>query len=286
MQVIAHDAADGIAAGDGAAGLGGACADGPGLIGLVVIGLALGVLAADVQARNAAHIVLVGAAHAAGEGAVRDQALVQAHHAAHGSLAIHHAGVAAVVDDVVQAAHAHDAADNGHAQRVLVVLLQLCAQGLRGVVITLCFEIVYQVHAVFQLAAGEGIRRRLVKRPLVQTVFQEQLAVALAVTNDAAGIGIGADGHVVAGVFQMLCIVVCTADGQGMTILGRNILCRHVSVVRIHAGQQGGQAIRSPVGLSSGIGPLVADETAAEGLRRDGAQAVVHGQAGQLGILR
>ena len=222
--------------------------------------------AADVQTRDAADIILRCAAHAAGQRAVRDPTLVQTDNAAHGVQTVHRAPAGAAVDHMVFAVNADDAADDGNAERIR-------RQRLRRVLMALRAQIGREIDTGFQPAVREYAVRRTVEAARVQTADHLHSALRLAAADDAARIRIRADGHIVGGSRQPVRPVAVRGDGDGVRIGGGRHGARHIVPVLRDARQESVQRFARPVLFCEGA--LIADQTAAERLCGDRAEAVV-----------
>ena len=225
---------------------------------------------ADVQTCDAADIILRCAAHAAGQRAVFDQTLVQTDHAAHGVQTVHRAPAGAAVDHMVFTTHADDAADDGNAE---LIRARLIGQRLRRVLMALRAQIGREIDTGFQPAVREYAVRRTVEAARVQTADHLHLALRLAAADDAARIRIRADGHIVGGSRQTVRLVAVRGDGDGVRIGGGRHGARHIVPVVRDARQESVQRSARPVLFREGA--LIADQTAAERLCGDRAEAVV-----------
>ena len=252
-EVEADDAADRSASGDGAVFSGRAVFE-----------------RADVQTRDAADIILRCAAHAAGQRAVRDPALVQTDHAAHGVQTVHRTPAGAAVDHMVFAVNADDAADDGNAE---LIRARLIGQRLRRVLMTLRAQIGREIDTGFQPAVREYAVRRTVEAARVQAADHLHPALRLAAADDAARIRIRADGHIARNHRQPACTVAVRRDGDGVRIGGGRHGARDIVPVLRDARQESVQRSVRPVLFR--ISALVADQTAAERLCGDRAEAVV-----------
>ena len=257
-EIIADDAADRVPSGDGAV-----------FLGRAVFNRARRP-AADIQTRDTADIILRCAAHAAGERAVADDALVQTDHAAHGIQTVHRALAGTVVYHLILTVDADHTADNGNTQ---FAAAQLIGERLRGIRVLLRLQIGYHIHTGFQLTVREGVICRTVKAACVQAVLHLHLGLRLTAADNAACIRIRADGHVIGNRRQPACTVAVRCDGDGMRI-GRCLdRSRHIAVVCRDARQKRIQRSACPVFLR--VGALIADQTAAECLCSNRAKAVI-----------
>jgi len=252
-EVEADDAADRSASGDGAVFPGRAVFE-----------------RADVQTRDAADIILRCAAHAAGQRAVRNETLVQTDNAAHGVQTVHRAPAGAAVDHMVFTTHADDAADDGNAERIRA---RLIGQRLRRVLMALRAQIGREIDTGFQPAVREYAVRRTVEAARVQAADHLHPALRLAAADDAARIRIRADGHIAGNHRQFACTVAVRGDGDGVRIGGGRHSARHIVPVLRDARQESVQRFARPVLFR--VGALIADQTAAERLCGDRAEAVV-----------
>ena len=171
---------------------------------------------------------------------------------------------------MVFAVHADDAADEGNAERIRA---RLIGQRLRRVLIALRPQIGREIDAGFQPAVREYAVRRTVEAARVQTADHLHLALRLAAADDAARIRIRADGHIIGNRRQPACTVGVRGDGDGARIGGGRHSARHIVPVLRDARQESGQRPARPVFFR--VGALIADQTAAERLCGDRAEAVV-----------
>ena len=257
-EIIADDAADRVPSGDGAV-----------FLGRAVFNRARRP-AADIQTRDTADIILRCTAHAAGERAVADDALVQTDHAAHGIQAVHRALAGTVVYHLILTVDADHTADDGNTQ---LAAAQLIGECLRGIRVLLRLQIGHHIHTGFQLAVREGVLCRTVKAACIQAVLHFHSGLRLTAADDAACIRIRADGHVVGNCRQPACTVAVRCDGDGMRI-GRCLdRSRYIAVVCRDTRQKRIQRSAFPVLLR--VGALITDQTAAKCLCSDRAKAVI-----------
>ena len=167
---------------------------------------------------------------------------------------------------MVCAAHADDAADDGNAERIR-------GQRLRRVLMALRPQIGREIDAGFQPAVREYAVRRTVEAARVQTADHLHPALRLAAADDAARIRIRADGHIIGNRRQPACTVAVRGDGDGVRIGGGRHSARHIVPVLRDARQESVQRPVRPVRFR--VGALIADQTAAERLCGDRAEAVV-----------
>ena len=257
-EIIADDAADRVPSGDGAV-----------FLGRAVFNRARRP-AADIQTRDTADIILRCTAHAAGERAVADDALVQTDHAAHGIQTVHRALAGTVIYHLILTVDADHTADNGNTQ---LAAAQLIGECLRGIRVLLRLQIGHHIHTGFQLAVREGGLCRTVKAACVQAVLHLHLGLRLTAADNAACIRIRADGHIVGNCRQPACTVAVRCDGDGMRI-GRCLdRSRYIAVVCRDTRQKRIQRSAFPVLLR--VGALITDQTAAKCLCSDRAKAVI-----------
>ena len=257
-EIIADDTADRVPSGDGAV-----------FLGRAVFNRALRP-AADIQTRDTADIILRCAAHAAGERAAADDALVQTDHATHGIQTVHRTLAGTVLYHMILTVDADHTADDGNTQ---LAAAQLIGECLRGIRVLLRLQIGHQIHTGFQLAVREGVLCRTVKAACVQAVLHLHSGLRLTAADNAACIRIRADGHVVGNRRQPACTVAVRCDGDGMPI-GRSLdRSRRIAVVCRDARQKRIQRSACPVLLR--VGALITDQTAAECLCSDRAKAVI-----------
>ena len=171
---------------------------------------------------------------------------------------------------MVFAAHADDAADDGNAE---LIRARLIRQRLRRVLMALRAQIGREIDAGFQPAVREYAVRRTVEAARVQAADHLHPALRLAAADDAARIRIRADGHIVGGSRQTVRPVAVRGDGDGVRIGGGRHGARHIVPVLRDARQESVQRSALPVLFC--IGALIADQTAAERLCGDRAEAVV-----------
>ena len=159
---------------------------------------------------------------------------------------------------MVFAVNADDAADDGNAERIRA---RLIGQRLRRVLMALRPQIGREIDTGFQPAVREHAVRRTVEAARVQAA------------DDAARIRIRADGHVIGGQRQTVRPVGVRGDGDGVRIGGGRHGARHIVPVLRDARQEIVQRSARPVLFR--VGALIADQTAAERLCGDRAEAVV-----------
>ena len=171
---------------------------------------------------------------------------------------------------MVFAVNADDAADDGNAERIRA---RLIGQRLRRVLIALRAQIGREIDTGFQPAVREYAVRRTVEAARVQAADHLHLALRLAAADDAARIRIRADGHVVGGSRQTVRLVAVRRNGDGVRIGGGRHGARDIVPVLRDARQESVQRSARPVLFR--VGALIADQTAAERLCGDRAEAVV-----------
>ena len=171
---------------------------------------------------------------------------------------------------MVFAVNADDAADDGNAERIRA---RLIGQRLRRVLMALRAQIGREIDTGFQPAVREYAVRRTVEAARVQAADHLHPALRLAAADDAARIRIRADGHIAGGSRQPIRPVGVRRDGDGVRIGGGRHGARHIVPVLRDARQESVQRSARPVLFR--VGALIADQTAAERLCGDRAEAVV-----------